>query len=262
MASVTVPLDGLPKLGMPLCSMIRSVELVLTKAEDLRRTADLHILKVLPAFDALFVNGRKVHWGQVASFDKLRVLHIWNCDQTLELRDALFVNLKDLEIRKCSEFNDLWHIQRFMRLERLSVQDVYSNSHSLHVLSTLTNLQYLELIDCRWVNNLDWIGPLTTLSSLSLSGCENLRSVKPLRNMTQLQNLNLDGCTMLTYHERTPRYLSSLWRLQDFSANEWFGDGGLHTHVDEMPSPQTRHARPLSLRSRSQKSFWRMVQKT
>lgn len=134
------------------------------------------------------MNGRNVHWCQVAGFDKLRTLHIWNCSQTLELRDALFVNLKDLEIRKCDEFNDLWHIQRFIQLERLSLQDVYSSHHSLHVLSTLTNLQCLELIDCRWVSSLDWIAPLTKLSSLSLSGCANLRSVKPLRNMTQFAN--------------------------------------------------------------------------
>jgi hypothetical protein len=58
MASVMVSLDELPKLGMPLCSMIRSIELVLTKAEDMRKTTDLSILKALPAFDTLFVNGR------------------------------------------------------------------------------------------------------------------------------------------------------------------------------------------------------------
>jgi Leucine-rich repeat (LRR) protein len=124
------------------------------------------------------------------------------------------------------QFRDLRGLQRF-NLERLSLQDLYSHHHA--ALGTLTNLQCLELVDCLWVHSLDWIAPLTKLSSLSLSGCANLRSVKPLRDMPQLQKLNLDGCTLLSFHDRTSHYLSSLWRLEEFSANEWFGDKGLRT---------------------------------
>ena len=233
MASVTIPLDSFRKLDKPLWSMIHAVEHVLNKAEDVGKITDMRILDNLPLLDTLVVNGRSVDWSHVADFARLRTLHVWNCDQNLEslFERALFLPLKDLELRKCLQVDCLKPIQKFDCLERLSLQGIgglgfgHSLHHSVHVIGTFFNLKHVQLIDCLWLRDLDWIVELAQLSSLSLSGCAHVRSLKPLRGLTQLMTLDLNGCSRLAL--APVKYLRSLWQLRDFSACGWFPTEGL-----------------------------------
>jgi hypothetical protein len=215
--------------------MIRAVEHVLKKAEDVGKITDMRVLANLPLLDTLFVNGRNVEWSRVADFAQLRTLHVWNCDQQLDslFEHALFLPLKDLEIRKCLQVACLKPIQKFECLERLSLQGLgglgfgHSLHHSAHVIGTFFNLKHLQLIDCLWLRDLDWIEDLVKLSSLSLSGCTHVRSLKPLRGLTQLMTLDLNNCARLAHAPDAVKSLRSLWQLRNFSACGWFPTEGL-----------------------------------
>jgi hypothetical protein len=64
-------------------------------------------------------------------------------------------------------------------------------------LTTLTNLQSLNLFGCEKLGDLSIFSHLPSLRSLDLSRCETLCDLSPLARLTKLKSLNLAKCEAL-----------------------------------------------------------------
>jgi hypothetical protein len=209
--------------------MVRSVEHVVSDLSHLTSWLDVDALKPVPLLESLFLNGRLVDWSLVPQIGKLRRLHIWNSDQTL---DELFVPgrctaLQDLEIHHCPRFNgrNLSLFENLKHLKKLSLQNIRVGSRHLETLSLLPRLRHLKLDHCD-VRSLDWLAPLTYLRTLSLNGSQFLSDLEPLCGLIHLRTLQLDQCWTLGYNQQLD-HLRSMWQLEVFSASEWFSNKGL-----------------------------------
>lgn len=226
---LTPRLDDLERLGV-LCSIVRSVEHVVSEPSHLTNWSDTRALKLVPLLDSLFLNGRLIDWSLLPQSGQLRTLHIWNSNQTL---DELFVPsrcgaLRDLEIHDCPRFNgrNLSLLDNLKRLKRLSLQKIRVGSRHLDTLSLLPRLRHLYLDHCD-VRSLDWLAPLTKLRTLSLNGSQFLADLEPLCGLIHLRTLHLDQCWTLRFDGEQLDHLSSMWQLEVLSASEWFSNRGL-----------------------------------
>lgn len=87
---------------------------------------------------------------------------------------------------------------------------------NINALSTLTQLERLEIIGCHSLKTITALGNLLNLKHLYLNGCQCISDFTPIGKATKLESLMMFGCRELT----NLNWLRSLQRLENLSLLE------------------------------------------
>jgi Leucine-rich repeat (LRR) protein len=173
--------------------------------------AELPELKVLQLSWSKFLFNPSIYAGSLARLSQLTVLEMDGCREIQALAGlGKLVRLEYLSLAE-SEIVDETNLERLIgglkKLKGLSLRQ--TRIENLNVLSSLNQLNALNLSKCTSLNNLDGLSNLNNLERLDLAGPNKVTDFSALKEKENLKYLDLSGCSIGLGH-----FLSDLVGLE------------------------------------------------
>ena len=200
---------------------------------DCRDLVDLSPLVSLTSLESLELQYCKslVDLSPLAGLVELNRLDLCGCESLTDLTPLVSLTaLRLINLERCKSLSDLSSLAGLTGLKELVIAHCdslaasstipssvtvldWSWCYSLKDLTPLTSLKELESLNLAFSKDLVDLVPiagLTTLRILNLEGCTSLSDLSPLTSLTALQSLKMDRC--VSFAELGP--LASLFSLQ------------------------------------------------
>ena len=181
-------------------------------------------MKSLRKVSMLFSKGEKIEFSKISLLE--------TCSMTWEPEAEDIFNSKTVQNLiidefKCKNYNQL---EKLTSLTRLRISN--SNIVDLNFLSNLTDLERLDLLNCKKILDFSSIEFLKKLEWLRIDGIKNLHSTKFLSTLNSLEVLLLAGCGLID----SIKPLQNLTNLKAFSFvdNTIIEDGDLSC-LEKLP---------------------------
>ncbi|MEM7455628.1 MAG: hypothetical protein AAF456_14845 [Planctomycetota bacterium] len=189
------------------------------------------------ALDGVAVNDQ--HFSAMAECRNLKVLYLTECDNVTgeSLARLAGSQLEVLELIRCKRIDspDLQSVALFSGLRHLDLTGTRIRAEGIAHLTTLENLEFLNLSDCKWVDDecLGFVGQLPSLNRLKLlevkrvsdSGIAALGTMPSLRSLSISDNRQVTGEGFGSFSAESPLKTLELFRLDNLSPD------GLHCLV-------------------------------
>ena len=117
-----------------------------------------------------------------------------------------------------SDFNTFTILKEISKLTNLTTLNFSLGGlvmYDLEIISQLTNLLYLRIIDCQYFTSIKGISNLKNLKSLVLIDCQSINNLEDISCLTDLTHLKLMGCSELS----NLGDLSSLKKIKSLNLN-------------------------------------------
>jgi Leucine-rich repeat (LRR) protein len=154
---------------------------------------------------------------KLGSFQKLRVLQIYECRELEQLPESIgkLCDLMELDLSRCGSLKSLPEsIGKLKSLKILKIIGCISLEEIPAGVGKLSKLEYIYARECGTLKTLCEFGTeMQHLTELHLSGCKNLKTIKSLGKLRSLKRLDLKECGDL-YIDNLCGDLDQLLQLQ------------------------------------------------
>ncbi|GLJ33153.1 hypothetical protein SUGI_0667240 [Cryptomeria japonica] len=153
----------------------------------------------MDSLETIYLNGLGNTSKLVISGDmcpRLRSLRVSHPTNLKEMELKHLERLNTLSVESCDNLETILDLSTVSGLQFLELIRCYK-LETISDLSTLTELQVLKVKNCCALKSLPTLAQLERLNTLQLSFCSNLKSLPTLAHLPRLETIQLTGCPQL-----------------------------------------------------------------
>ncbi|MEV5573703.1 NACHT domain-containing protein [Spirillospora sp. NPDC052269] len=142
----------------------------------------------------------------------LQALRLWNCANISDYSPLHeYDNLRELCLQQAHALQDPAQLPPLDKVRTLGLSGVQNESVARFAISAAPELKSLQLMDCPWLRDLDFLADLP-LDSLELDSCEHLENFDHLGTLKGLAMLSLEETSVADFRwARGLDRLETLW---------------------------------------------------